>query len=90
MRTLLQGLIGLVVGTAVGAMIGWLTCGTVSYTACYLVEPNPELIHPFFFAANLGSVFLGAPIGFIVGLVLEIRKELRKEMGHANDREGDV
>jgi hypothetical protein len=54
-----------IVGAMIGAAIAWLSCGTIFY----LYDPNPEMIDPFYFPANVGAVFLGAPAGLIVGLV---------------------
>jgi hypothetical protein len=72
-RAFRSGLAWALRGTTFGAMIAWVSCGTISclcVTIGRMIDPEPdELVHPFLFAANVGAVFLGAPAGFILGQV---------------------
>jgi hypothetical protein len=64
MHIIIRFIIGAFTGAGLGAAIAWLSCGTVSY----LIDPDPEMVHPFYFAANLGAM-IGAPFGLFLGVL---------------------
>jgi hypothetical protein len=65
LRMLLAALLGGVAGCALVGAVAWLTCGTIGY----LIDPNPEMVHPFFFPASLGGI-AGALAGFVFGAIV--------------------
>jgi hypothetical protein len=69
----MNSIVRAIAGALAGAALAWLSCGTTSY----LIDPNPEMVHPFLFAANLGTM-IGAPIGFLGGLFYAVLYESPK------------